>query len=94
MIIILPILSYAIGVLLVNENEQARWVEIPREVSGSFMVPAVGEVYYVYILAAVIVLVVLLALLTVVYAALYRLVGPPTYGPLDVPPPHYRGRRR
>jgi hypothetical protein len=37
--------------------------------------------------------IVLGGLLSVVYAVAYRFIGPPTYGPMDVPPPRSSNKR-
>lgn len=39
------------------------------------------------------ILIVISGVLSVVYAALYSVVGPPRYGPLDAPPPKIRAKK-
>lgn len=93
-LVLVPILSYAGAVLLVRENLQQRWVQIPAELMGSIIVPGVGRIYYMDVAVAVILMVVGFGLLIVLYAMVYNAIAPPYYGPLDAPPVSYRKRRR
>ncbi|MBE0408510.1 MAG: hypothetical protein IBX69_02135 [Anaerolineales bacterium] len=92
--VVLPIMAYVIAVILVRENFVQQWVQIPRELTFSINVPNVGQIYLLDILLALVLLVIGMALFTIIYSAIYRLFGPPRYGPLDVPPPKYRKRPR
>jgi hypothetical protein len=92
--ILLPIMAYTIAVILVRENFIQQWVTIPRELTVAIVIPNIGRIYLLDILLALILLVVGMALFTLVYSAIYRLIGPPRYGPLDAPPPKYRKRPR
>lgn len=92
--ILLPFMAYTLAVFIVRENFIQQWVAIPRELSIAIVLPNIGRVYLLDILLAIVLLVVGGALFTLVYSAIYRLVGPPRYGPLDMPPPKYRKRRR
>jgi hypothetical protein len=94
LIILLPILAYAGAVLLVRENLQRRWVVIPPELVGSFVIPYLGRVFFADLAMAFVLLILGFAFLTVVYAFIYRLFGPPRYGPLDAPPPRRPKNRK
>ena len=59
---------------------------MPAELGISFVVPVVGRVLYADLAVTVILIVIGFALLTVVYAIIYRIIGIPRYGPLDSPP--------
>jgi hypothetical protein len=91
--VILPIMAYTVAVILVRENFIQQWVSIPRELTSSINIPNVGRIYLLDILLAIVLLVVGMGLFTIIYSAIYRLFGPPRYGPVDVPPPKYRKRR-
>ncbi|MFU8772438.1 MAG: hypothetical protein ACNA8H_08475 [Anaerolineales bacterium] len=92
--VVLPIMAYVISVILVRENFIQQWVQIPRELAISITIPNVGQIYLLDILLALVLLVIGMALFTIIYSAIYRLFGPPRYGPLDVPPPKYRKKPR
>jgi hypothetical protein len=87
MLILLPIIAYSAGVIMVRENFQQRWIPVPRELVGSFTVPVLGRVYYADLAATAALLILGFGVLTVLYAVVYRLFGPPRYSPLDAPMP-------
>ncbi len=91
-IILIPIMSYAGAVLLMQANAKQGWVGLPREITGSFVLPVLGRIYYTDLIVALILMIIGFGILTVVYSFTYRLIGPPKYGPLDAPPE--KGSRR
>jgi hypothetical protein len=86
LLILLPIISFAGAKLLVQANSRQRWIQIPSELSGSFIAPVVGRIFYADLALAVILIVIGFAIITVVYAIIYRIIGIPRFGPLDSPP--------
>jgi hypothetical protein len=86
LLILVPVLSFAGAKLLVQANFKQRWIDIPRELMGSFLVPVVGRVYFADLAVTIILIVIGFGILTVVYALIYRMFGPPRHGPLDSPP--------
>jgi hypothetical protein len=90
LMILLPILSYASAVLLVRENFQQRWVQIPYELTRSIFLPYVGRIYFLDIAVAVLLAILGFSMLMVLYSIIARVVGPPRYGPYDVPPSRWR----
>lgn len=86
LIILIPILSFVAAKLIVQENLQQKWVQIPDELTGSFDVPSIGQILYADLAVTVMLLVIGFGLLTIVYALIYRIFGPSQYGPMDVPP--------
>jgi hypothetical protein len=92
LMVLFPILSYAGAVLLVRENIRRRWIPVPAELAGSVVVPYLGRVYFLDLAVTVLLLIVGFSLLMVFYAMISRLIGPPRYGPYDVPPPRQRRR--
>ena len=89
--ILIPILSYAAAVVLVRENIQQKWVELPSELLGSITIPSLGRIYYADVAVALGLIFIIFAIFTVAYAFVYRLIGPSYYGPMDALP---RGRRK
>ncbi|HLE51688.1 MAG TPA: hypothetical protein VI755_06475 [Anaerolineales bacterium] len=88
--ILLPIIAFAGAKVLVQMNSRQNWVPISKELAGSIVVPVIGRVLYADLAVMIILIVIGFGLLTVLYALMYRLFGPPTYGPLDVPPERRR----
>jgi hypothetical protein len=86
LIILIPIISFAAAKILVQENLQQKWVEIPAELKGNFDVPSLGHVLFADLAVTIILMVIGFGLLTVGYALIYRIFGPSPYGPMDVPP--------
>ena len=109
MIVLIPIMSYALGVFTVEYGIAQKW-PIPRQFLGHARFPdfirdidvlrpltnAIMSIQNLpgYLAFAFIYIVVLGALISFAYAVAYRLVGPPVYGPMDVPPPKgFRAKR-
>jgi hypothetical protein len=88
MLIIIPILAYAGGVLLVEANSKQGWVPVPGEFMRSVNLPAIGVVRHLVATLFVTLLLTFIGFggLMILYALIYRLVGPPSLGPLDAPP--------
>lgn len=97
MMLLIPIMSYAGAVLLVQANQEQRWFVMPRELMVKISLPVIGPVEHLWanLLLTLALSLVGFALLTAVYALVFQLVGPDRYGPLDVPPERRRpsGRR-
>jgi len=94
--ILIPIMAFAGAVLLVQANLEQRWLPTPYELAQPVSLPYFGSVNYLYayLLVAVILSLIGFALLSVVYALVYNLVGPSQYGPVDSPPLRRQKRRR
>jgi hypothetical protein len=97
---IIPLVSYAGAALLVRENMEQAWFQVPEELSGavnfapvyeflpvlqSFLL-SLGPIYYLDILLTVGFMIVGFGAISVVYSFMYRAVGPSRYGPYDSPP--------
>ncbi|MFL7893696.1 MAG: hypothetical protein ACK2UM_11455 [Anaerolineales bacterium] len=86
LLVLLPIISFAGAKLLVQANSRQRWVQMPSELTNSFIVPVIGRVFFADLALAVILIVIGFAIITVAYAIIYRIIGIPRFGPLDSPP--------
>lgn len=95
MMVIIPIMSYAGGVLLVQANNEARWVPVARELTQAVEVPFVGPVpaLYANLIAAGILALIGFALLTLLFAVFTRFTTPPM-GPYDSPPLRHSSKPR
>jgi len=96
MMLLIPILSYAGAVLLVEANLDQDWFVMPGEMIREISVPVIGPVDHLWgnLLFTLALSLIGFALLTAIYALVYQLIGPPRYGPLDAPPEHRRARGR
>jgi hypothetical protein len=96
MIVLIPIMAYAGGVLLVQANRARGWLPVPQAFARSVELPVLGSVPYLYANLAVAIVLALagFVILTVLYAIFYRLAGPPSLGPTDASPEWGRSRRR
>lgn len=86
LLILLPIIAFAGAKILVEANTRQRWIQMPTELKGSFIVPMIGRVMYADLAVMVILIVIGFAVITVAYSIIYRIIGIPRYGPLDSPP--------
>jgi hypothetical protein len=105
MMILIPLISYALAVVFIDLALKANW-PLPYQLLGTPQFPAwvwttPQLVYIVRPLASVnnlyanlfltvVFMIILGGLFSVLNAVLYRLIGPPRYGPQDVPPPKNR----
>lgn len=101
MMVIVPIMAIAGAVITLQHGLDARW-PIPavmlRPISFPdffYRVPVlawlalqIGSVNYLvgYAVISLVYILVLGGLVAILYAVLYRMAGPPRYGPLDAPP--------
>ncbi len=108
MLLIVPVFSFAVSMLLVQIGRDNDW-PIPVELLGRpqlpdilFRIPGLVPFWqfienqrdlYAHLVLTLIISMVLMGILSLVYAFVYRYVGPPQYGPLDAPPPNVRTKR-
>jgi len=108
MIILIPILSIALGVVTINYGIEKE-MRIPFQLLGKPTMPDV--VYKVTILrqltypirqidnfygiaaVAIVYMIVIGGLISVLYAFVYSMIGPSRYGPFDAPPPKIKTKR-
>jgi hypothetical protein len=96
MLILIPIMSYAGAVLLVEANFEQRWLPLSRDFTRTVAVPLLGEIPHLYgnLIVAALLSLLGFGILMVIYSLMYAAVGPPRYGPLDSPPDRWKARRR
>lgn len=89
LILLVPVLAYAGTLVLLDANAKHHWIRIPAELVARGPDPL--------LYAKVILTIVLIFLLSIVVLLItfvfHRMFAPPRYGPQDVPPIPYRGRR-
>ena len=95
LIILIPIMSYAAAVVVVHENLVNKWVDLPPELTGFLVTPYLGvRVFFAEIAATLLFMFIGYGILVLIYSIMYRIVGPPRYGPLDSPPIRRQSTRR
>jgi hypothetical protein len=101
LIVLIPVVSYLLAVWIVGLAVQQNWPmpyqlmgfpNLPAVLSSTGLAPVVDFIesrqdLYAILLITIVVIVVLGTLLSLIYSVIYRVVGPPRYGPLDAPPP-------
>lgn len=108
MMLIVPIISIAAGYGTINYAIEKRWF-IPYELLGTPIFPSLfykssglmtilGPLthipnFYAYVVASIIFILLIGGLVSLIYAIVYRFVGPSRYGPTDAPPPNIKTKR-
>jgi hypothetical protein len=90
MVVLIPIISYAGALVLLDLNSQNRWMIIPADL----LAPGADQMLYIKIGLTVIFSMVLYALFMMINFIAYSAFGPDRYGPMDAPPQAYKKRRR
>ena len=96
MMILIPLISYAGAVWLVQENLKEGWMPVPAEFARPISLPFLGSTPYLlaYLLVTVVLSLIGFGVFTALYSLIYSLVGPSQYGPLDSPPMRRSQQRR
>jgi hypothetical protein len=108
MILFVPVVSYILAAAGVQIAEDQQW-PMPYQLMGVPVMPVLlwkipGLVpilaflqtqrnLYAILMVTIVIIVAISALISLTYSVIYRLVGPPRYGPLDVPQPSVRVKR-
>jgi hypothetical protein len=107
MIVIVPVMAFTLGLLTVQIALALNW-PVPIQLTGYPVLPASlfsvnilvpilifiehQNNFYALMTLTILYTVVLGALFSLIYAIIYRFVGPPKYGPQDAPPPNIKVR--
>jgi len=89
MMLLIPFLSYVGALAFLQENNKSHWIRIPADLYVSWSDPLI----LVKALLTIAIAFVLYMIFSFVTFLLYRMIAPPRYGPLDVPPVAYRGKK-
>jgi len=90
MAVLIPIISYAGALVLLDLNGQRHWMMIPADLVASGADPLL----YIKIGLTVFIAMVLYAIFLLINFMAYSVFGPSRYGPMDAPPQAYKKRRR
>ncbi|MBE0670620.1 MAG: hypothetical protein IH588_08540 [Anaerolineales bacterium] len=108
MMIIIPLISFASSYELVNYGLSNEW-SIPYQLLGTPKLPEfiyksdalwtvfkpITEIqhFYAYLAIGILIMILLSGFISVVYAIIYRILGPARWGPLDMPPPKFKSKK-
>lgn len=108
MMLVIPVISIAAGVETINYGLDNGWV-IPFQLLGFPRYPdwfyaSTGLMqilspitntrhFYAYAITSILFMILLAGVMSVFYAFVYRFVGPPRYGPLDVERPNIKTKK-
>ena len=89
LMILAPIMAYFVTVIFLTENSKANWLQIPQSLIVNWPQDPLILVKVILTLAITFVFMIILQF---VFFVVMRIVAPPRYGPLDVPPVSYKGK--
>lgn len=89
MIVLIPFLSYVGALAILQENAKAHWFRLPADLYVNWSDPLI----LIKALLTIALAFVFYMVFSLVTFLLYRLLAPPRYGPYDVPPVTYRGKK-
>ncbi len=90
LIVLILVQAYFLGNWFVDENAKTGWIQFPQQLYFS-QLPDPALLVRIITIAAI--ALVSYAIFTFLALLVLRMVAPPRYGPLDVPPVTYRGRQ-
>ncbi len=85
-----PVLGWFGALVLLEENANQGWMRIPRDM----LAPGRDPQLYVKIGLAIVIMFLLFVVFQLITFIVYRAFGPSRYGPMDVPPVAFRGKRK
>ena len=88
--ILIPIMSYALARLFLDENVSKQWIVLPKNLL--LHTPPLPEDLLILIMIMIILMLIIYAVVTFFSLLIFRVFAPPRYGPLDVPPITYHGK--
>lgn len=89
MMVLIPFISYVGAMALIQMNNQQHWFPIPADLLIKWRDPML-LIKVILTIAVAFVLYLVFMLITFV---LFRVMAPPRYGPYDVPPVTYKGKK-
>ena len=93
LIVLIPAVAFSASRVIIEAAIEYGWFTVPRDLmrgpSGLPFAFTYGE-----LLGTLILMLLGYGLVVVIYTLVFRMVGPPRYGPMDAPPPKRQKRRR
>ncbi len=96
MLIIIPIMSYAGSVLLVEANKIHRWLPMPSDLMRNIRLPYLGVIKHLIanLLVTCVLMFIGFGVVMILYTIIYKISGPSSLSPVDAPPVHRIKRRK
>lgn len=93
--LLIPILSYAGALLLVEANMKQHWVPVTNQVMRTINLPFVGPVEHLManLMVTLALMLVGYSIVVSIYTLIFSMFGPSRLGPLDAPPVRRSTRR-
>ncbi len=88
LMILAPIMAYAATLLFLEANATQNLIKWPEQLIVQWQDPLI----LVKVVVTLFLTVVFMIVLQLIYFIIMRIVAPPRYGPLDVPPVAYKGK--
>jgi len=89
LLVLAPVMGYAASVLFLDLNNKNRWVPIP----GDLLIAAKDPFLLLKLILTLVFALIIFLIFQLLTFFIYRVAGPSRYGPLDVPPVKYKGKR-
>lgn len=89
LMILTPIMGYAASILLLDLNMQNRWIPIPRDL----LIRAKDPYILIKLFITLIIALLIFLIFQFITFFIFRVTGPSRYGPTDVPPVRYSGKK-
>lgn len=89
LLILAPVIAYFATLYLLDLNSQRHWFTIPRDL----LVRGSDPLLLVKVISTIALVLVLYAVFMLITFLIYRIFGPPRYGPQDAPSEVYHGTK-
>jgi hypothetical protein len=89
LLILAPFMGFAASTLFLNLNNQNKWFAIPRDL----LVPLSDPYLLIKVILTIVFALIIFLIFQIFTFMIYKVAGPSRYGPLDVPPVRFRGKR-
>ncbi len=89
LLIFAPIIGYFSSILLIDLNKENRWLTVPRDL----LISGRDSYLLIKIILTIVIAFLIFLLFQLITFLIYKVAGPPKYGPTDVPRVAYRGKK-
>ncbi len=89
LIVLTPIMGFATSIILLEQNNKNRWYPVP----GDLIVAGRDPYLLIKILITLVISLLIFLIFQILTFFIFRVTGPSRYGPTDVPPVRYTGKK-
>ena len=95
MLIIIPVMAWAAAQVVLEKGPELGWFPRTREIYNDLVVGGIGLHFSLGEAILTLVFIVLgFLIFSLAYSFVYKIAGPPKYGPTDAPPPRVKKVRK